>query len=280
MPFIPSIAKPSAQTEPAWWFVFQNSNLLVRTENDSVAVPCEPGADPFSLSPHLCRQYLGLLDGRHCYAADSENGMSPEGMSFQGLRSLFGMLDEELYKTAGFALQILNWDKISRYCGQCGAPLRDKHDERAKICPKCSLINYPRISPAVIVSVIRDNRILLAHSARFPSSNLYSVLAGYVELGESLEETIIREIREEVNIEVKNIRYFGSQPWPYSNSLMVAFTAEYAGGEIRADNSEITDAGWFTADNLPSLPGWGSIARELTEYFCRTCGEGKSDHSG
>jgi NAD+ diphosphatase len=270
MPFIPSVTRPSAQTEPAWWFVFQESKLLVKTDHESVAVPCEPGTDPFSLSHSLCRQYLGLLDGCHCYAADSENSVQPPaGMSFQGLRSLFGMLDEELYKTASFALQIINWDKISRYCGQCGAPLRDKQGERAKICPKCGLIHYPRISPAVIVSVIKDNRILLAHSARFPSSKLYSVLAGYVELGESLEETIIREVREEVGIEVKNIRYFGSQPWPYSNSLMVAFTAEYAGGEISADNYEITDAGWFTADNLPSLPGWGSIARNLIDSFVR-----------
>lgn len=277
MPFIPSIAKPSEQTEPAWWFVFQESKLLVRTENDSLTVPCVPGNDPFSLSPCLRRQYLGILDRRHCYAAESENVIWPRGMSFQGLRSLFGMLDEDLYKAAGFALQILNWDKISRYCGHCAAPLRDKEDERAKICPQCGLVTYPRISPAVIVSVIRDHQILLAHSSRFPISRLYSVLAGYAEFGESLEETIIREVREEVRIEVKNIRYFGSQPWPYSNSLMVAFTAEYAGGEIRADHFEITDAGWFAADNLPSLPGRGSIARELIESFCQTCREGKKN---
>jgi NAD+ diphosphatase len=139
-------------------------------------------------------------------------------------------------------------------------------DERAKICPKCGLVAYPRLSPAVIVAVLRDNCILLAHSHRFPAK-FYSVLAGFVEPGETLEECVEREVYEEVGIRVRAIRYFGSQPWPFPDSLMIAFTANYAGGEIRIDHSEIADANWFSANDLPHIPPKISIARQLIDWF-------------
>ena len=142
--------------------------------------------------------------------------------------------------------------------------MEDKKDERAKECPKCGLLNYPRISPAIIVAVLKGNQILLARSRRFPGG-FYSVLAGYVEPGETLEECVRREVFEEVGIEVKNIRYFGSQPWPFPDSQMIAFTAEYLSGDIKPDESEIVDAGWFLPENLPEIPGKISIARSLLE---------------
>jgi NAD+ diphosphatase len=125
---------------------------------------------------------------------------------------------------------------------------------------------FPRISPAVIVLVERQEKVLLARASRF-TENLYSVLAGFAEPGETLEDTVMREIREEVGVEVSDIRYFGSQPWPYPDSLMIGFTASWAAGEIAADNDEITDARWFTVDNLPKIPDKLSISRSLIDWF-------------
>ena len=130
------------------------------------------------------------------------------------LRTLFGTIREELVWVAGRANQLVDWDQSHRFCGRCGNPNRDKSDERAKICPDCGLINYPRLSPAVITAVLKDDRILLARNKNFKGS-MFSVLAGFVEPGETLEDCVKREIQEEVGIGVKNIRYFGSQPWPF-----------------------------------------------------------------
>ena len=138
--------------------------------------------------------------------------------------------------------------------------------ERAKKCPKCDLLHFPRLAPAIIVLVEQGEKLLMARSRHF-ASGMYSVLAGFVEPGESLEEAAIREIREEVGISIKDLRYFASQSWPFPHSLMIGFTATYAGGKISIDNTEIEDAGWFTADNLPPLPGKISIARKLIDWF-------------
>jgi NAD+ diphosphatase len=182
------------------------------------------------------------------------------------LRDYFGLLQEDLIWIAGRANQLVDWNRNHQYCGKCGQPNKDKSDERAKICPGCGAVNYPRLSPAIIVAVTKQDQILLANNKRF-KTGYYSVLAGFVEPGENLEECVAREIREEVGITVKNIRYFGSQPWPFPNSLMVAFTAEYAAGEIDVDTSEIVDAGWFTGQTLPSIPPRITIARHLIDWF-------------
>ncbi len=170
---------------------------------------------------------------------------------------------------AGRANQLLYWHQTHQYCGRCGHVTQDKTDERAKRCPQCKQINYPRLSPAVIVAILKDNQILLARNRRFKLP-FYSVLAGFVEPGESLEECVKREIKEEVGITVKNIRYFGSQPWPFPDSLMIAFVAEYAAGEIVVDRLEIMDAGWFSKENLPNIPPSISIARQLIDWFVRS----------
>ncbi len=133
-------------------------------------------------------------------------------------------------------------------------------------CTRCGMMHFPRLSPAAIVLVKREDRILLAHSPGFPQG-LYSVLAGFVEPGESIEEAVVREVREEVGIEVTNVRYFGSQPWPFPNSLMIGFTADYTGGDLAPEPTEIEDAGWYTADDLPPLPPKVSIARAMIDDF-------------
>jgi NAD+ diphosphatase len=176
------------------------------------------------------------------------------------------LLDDEVFMLAGRAFQITNWDENHKYCGKCGALFDNKQDERAKICPKCGLVNYPRISPAIITAIVKENKILLAHGNHF-KNKMYSVIAGFVEPGETFEDCVQREVMEEVGIRVKNIRYFGSQPWPFPNSLMVGFTAEYESGEIKVDEKEIGDAGWYSVDEFPETPGHGSIARKLIDWF-------------
>ena len=212
----------------------------------------------------MCPVFL-LTDGKTVLQARAVD-YSSEGMSFMVLRSLLGLIDDDTFRVAGLASQIINWDNTHRYCGQCGTLMEVKKDERAKICPKCGFVSFPRISPAIITAVIKDSCILLARAHRFPPG-LYSVLAGFVEPGETLEECLKREVREEVGIEVKNIMYFGSQPWPFPHSLMIAFTSDYAGGEINIDKNELGDAGWFSSSNLPQIPIRGTIARELIEWF-------------
>ena len=147
--------------------------------------------------------------------------------------------------------------------------MKNRRTEIAKICPACKFISFPRLSPAVIMSVVRGKEILLARSPRFPAG-MYSTLAGFVEPGETLEETVAREVREEVNVEVCKIKYIDSQPWPFPHSLMIGFSAQYASGDIRTDNNEIEDAQWFSRDNLPLLPTRMSIARHLIELFIKS----------
>jgi NAD+ diphosphatase len=266
MNFIPSYRNTAESDEPAWWFAFSGYKLLVEAREKGARIPCVGDLSSLNLTP-IRKQFLGLLDGRRCYSAEcSPDAPPPEGMSFRGLRGLFAELGDELFTLAGRAFQIMNWDRTHQFCGQCGTPTADKRDERAKICPKCSLVSFPRMSPAIIVAVQKGDQILLARASRFPES-LYSVLAGFVEPGETLEECLRREVREETGVEVKNIKYFGSQPWPFPNSLMIAFTADYAGGEVTIDKKEIVDAGWFRANILPVIPEKLSIARRLIDWF-------------
>lgn len=215
----------------------------------------------------ISEYYLGTSGNTHCYAVQLPKETElPSNMNFLGLRGIFGHLKDDHYVIAVRALSIMNWDRTHRFCGQCGSPA-EMHDRiLARQCPSCGLTIFPRISPAVIVLVERDGKALLARSGRFPEA-LYSVIAGFVEPGETLEETVKREVKEETGIDVKNIRYFGSQPWPFPDSLMIGFTARYAAGEIDIDGDEILDAAWFSADGLPTIPGKISIARSLIDWF-------------
>jgi NAD+ diphosphatase len=266
MTFIPDFKQATMQPEQGLWFVYQAEKLIVKVNGDSILIPGGPDLQQVKLAP-IRQQYLGALDGRPCLAAElpAEVGI-PDGYKAMGLRELFGSLEDEYIWIAGRANQLVDWTQSHQFCGRCATPTEDKADERAKVCPQCGLINYPRLSPAVIVAVYKENQLLLARNRRF-RSGYYSVLAGFVEPGETLEDCVKREIYEEVNVDVKNIRYFGSQPWPFPNSLMVAFTAEYAGGRIKANQAEITEAGWFTADELPHIPPKITIARWLIDWF-------------
>ncbi len=198
------------------------------------------------------------LDDRY-----SPHGL-PEGLRAANLRSWFGVLDDETLSIAMRAVQVLEWDRTHRFCGVCATPTEQVGHERAKRCPACGLVSYPRISPAMMVMVTRGRELLLGRGINFPAGR-YSALAGFVEAGETVEEAVEREVREEVGIEVRDLRYFGSQSWPFPNSLMIAFRAEYADGELRPDPAELADARWFTPEALPQLPPPLSIARALIE---------------
>lgn len=251
---------------PAYWFAFRQNELLVNAANASPAVPFLESVDQLRI-PLVRQQFLGFLNDRPCFSAELDDHTEPpEGMAFQGLRALFRYLDENVFVMAGRAIQIVHWDRTNRFCGQCGTPLENSREKFSKECPRCGLASFPRISPAVIMLVSRGDKLLLARSPRF-RENMYSVLAGFVEPGETLEEAVAREVLEECGIQVKNIRYFGSQPWPFPHSLMIGFTAKYAGGEITIDGEEIMDAGWFSVDNLPQVPDKISIARKLIDWF-------------
>jgi NAD+ diphosphatase len=256
----------SADREDALWFIIAGGRLLVKKNSHPAAVP-----DTRQLSKILQgvadTQFLGYLDGQPCFAAGPPADFQPaEGLEFRGLKTLFGRIDENHLWVAGRANQLVRWSRHHRYCGKCGQKTTEKEDERARICRACGLVNYPRVSPAIIVAVTRDDQLLLARSGRFPGG-FFSVLAGFVEPGETLEACVKREVHEETGIEVKRICYFGSQPWPFPDSLMVAFTAEYAGGEIQIDGKEIVAADWYTRDNLPDIPPGISIARQLIDWF-------------
>jgi NAD+ diphosphatase len=261
--YIPALngAPPGAE---ACWFAFSSSGLLI--EDKGPGIPSARELEELGISA-VRTHYLGTLGGKPCYSAEiSPETLAPPEMSYRDLRSTYSILEEDVWLLAGRALQIVNWDQTHRYCGRCGQKTDSLTEERAKRCPACGFISYPRLSPAVITAVFKDDKILLSHNVNYPG-NRHSINAGFVEPGETLEDCIHREIREEVGIEVKNIKYFGSQPWPFPNSLMLGFTADWAGGEPVPDGKEISGAGWFTAATLPEIPQKISIAREIIDWY-------------
>ncbi|CAN5617901.1 MAG: NAD(+) diphosphatase [Rubrobacteraceae bacterium] len=244
-------------------FVFRGDEMLVSEDEDgSVGLP---RMEDVSLDSDF-RQEVGELDGLPCVAVDaSPEAEAPGGASFRSLHELSASLEDRYFPMAGRAKQIVAWNRETRFCGRCGAnPERIESFE--KRCPNCGMLFHPRISPAMIVRVHRGDEILLARSPGFPPK-IYSVLAGFVEPGESIEDTVRREVAEEVGIEVRGIEYFGNQPWPFPNSLMIGFTAEHVSGEIEIDEKEIEDAGWYNAENHPPLPPKLSIARTMIEDY-------------
>lgn len=253
------------------WFAFRRHELLVGADflpprGVSLA---ELGLEPIRV------QWLGEWNGLGCCSAELPPGVeAPPGMQFRDLRSLFGRLPEELMGLAAHAIQIKEWDRTHQFCGACGSPTDYHPTQRARVCtdPACGLSFYPRLAPAMIVAVERGPEILLARSPHFPPG-IYSVLAGFVEPGESVEGAVYREVLEETGIRVKNIRYFGSQPWPFPHSLMLGFQAEYEGGEVRPQPDEIEDAAFFHVDALPkTFPGRVSISQWLLHDFLRRHG--------
>jgi NAD+ diphosphatase len=246
------------------YFIFQRGRVLVRKGSLEVG----PVTEEWPTLEPLAKSILPLSKGPENtdYAVDLHTEAQP-GADFEWipLRSLVGRVDDESFKLWGKASQTLHWQKTHRFCGSCGAETVDHPSEQARICQACSLTWYPRISPCIIVLITRGEEMLLARSPRF-TEGMYSTLAGFVEPGESVESTLHREIAEEVAIRIKNIRYFGSQPWPFPGQLMLGFIADYDAGEIHIDGVEISDAGWYHYRHLPMIPGVGTIAGMMIRW--------------
>lgn len=248
--------------EPYYWILRCDNRLLTTAGGDAGSIfPLGSAAD-FGSPPHALP--VGELLGVPCYAADVDQLPDIPAAEATSLRAIFQLAGQESFALAGRATQLLDWQKQHRYCGQCGTATLRKVGEHAMYCPNCGLFVYPRISPAVMVLVRDGEKLLLARGAQF-KPGVYSALAGFVEAGETLEECAAREVREEVGVEIANLRYFASQPWPFPNSLMVAFFADYAGGTITPEPGEIEAADWFLPDALPILPDPVSISRRLID---------------
>jgi NAD+ diphosphatase len=272
--FRPEHHAPAVIDDESWWFLYQGDRLLVEEMPGDVrplttTTWSARGVVPSSSS------YMGILQNhetiRHCYFGAVDEGQElPAGITGYGLRRLFTALDETQLALAGRAQQLLFWENTHRFCGRCGAAMEPAAKELARVCPRCGLSRYPNPAPAIIIAVTRPaddgSELLLVRNHRFPPGR-FSVIAGFVDPGESLEDCCRREVREEAGIEIDDIRYFASQAWPFPNSLMVGFTAAYAAGELRLEDAEIAEAGWFGAAELPKVPPQVSIARALIDDF-------------
>ncbi len=259
--FVPALSKTESAAESVY-FVFHRRKLVLIEGN-------VPGQDPRALGFEITDEhYLGRLGDLDVHAASlPEDTVLPETSSSHDLISLYGKLPETLHALAGRAVQIVDWSRTHRFCGACGTPTFASEATRSRICPACKLEAFPRLSPAIIVAIERGDEILLARSPHFPKG-IYSVLAGFVDPGESVEDAVRREVMEEVGLEIDNVRYFSSQPWPYPNSLMLGFQADYVSGEIVPQPGEIEDAAFYRYDAMPRMfPGKMSISQWLIADF-------------
>ena len=284
MPFMAPLrfvggAQAAGAEGAAHWFLFRGDRLLVElgppasAPTDDLRVPVRPSwARLASRANHAIRAlpplrtlYLGRLADTDCWAAElPADAAAPAGTAWEGLRTLFSVLDDAHFALAGRALQLIDWDRSHRFCGRCAAATDTKSGEHVRVCPACGLTAYPRLAPAVMGLVRRGRELLLGRSPHFPAG-MYSALAGFVEPGETLEQCLTREVEEEVGVRVTNARYFASQPWPFPHSLMIAFVADWVSGELRPQAGEIEAASWFDVLQLPRLPSRISIARRLID---------------
>ena len=261
-------AYPPAQPAPgpALWLPFRRGELLVETAGED-AIRLHHGTrssvEALGLSTPL---YLGTLGGTPCLAAEADpDDDLPDGWAAINLRSLFGKVSDAEYSLAGYASQVLYWRRTSVFCPVCGHRTEAKEGDWGRRCPECGHVGYPHLSPATLILVQDGPRLLLAQKPGWGTR--WSILAGFVEPGESLEECVRREVKEEVGLDVDTLAYAGSQPWPVPHQLMVGFTARYVSGEVLAEAAELERAEWFTRDTLPDLPPPVSLSRQMIDAW-------------
>ena len=259
-----SVSHPNQNEEGGLYFCMIRDDLLSISEG---GIPRPVDADEFRWLDVevLSKTYLGAWRNKPCFALDIK-GEIPPGYAASDLRSWLGRVEPGLFYVAGRAKQIIDLVRHNQYCGRCGDEMVDHTSDRARFCPSCRLVNYPRLSPSIIVLVRKDDEMLLARNSNWPNG-FYSTLAGFVEPGESIEQTVHREVKEEVGITVKNVRYLGSQSWPFPNSLMLGFHCDYDSGEFVFEDQEIAEAKWFKYDSLPNVPAGTAISRWLIDEF-------------
>ena len=257
-------APEDADRDDAMYFAYMGEEILCISEQ---GIPRPVTRDEFRwLDVDVSwRTFLGRWEGRPCFAL-AASGNVPEGFARVGLRAWLGRVDPAFFYLAGRAKQIVDWHRDHRYCGRCGTETADHGTDRAKECPRCGMVSYPRLSPSIIVLVRNGDEMLLARNSNWPTG-MFSTLAGFVEPGESIEQTVHREVHEEVGIDIANLRYLGSQSWPFPNSLMLGFHADYAGGDIVCQDDEIAEAHWFHYARPPNTPGGTAISGWLIQAF-------------
>lgn len=243
--------------------LFSGNDIILRRSGKSVRLP---RLQELLLDINTPIMHIGTIDGDNCCTLAMDLEATPQGCKRINFRQALKLMSDTEVAAANRARQLLQWDKEHRFCGHCGKPTQMSTHDTSKVCKDCGARFYPRIMPAIIVLVRKGDRILLAHNHKF-REGLYSLVAGFVEAGENLEEAVAREVFEETNIKIKNIKYFSSQSWPFPQSLMLGFTAEYDSGELKPDGHELTDAQWFSKEELPLLPSHGSISRKIIDCF-------------
>ncbi|MFP6807523.1 MAG: NAD(+) diphosphatase [Pseudomonadales bacterium] len=258
-----SVSKPPESYQDAWYFILCKGAILLNFADDGAFKPLTLAESEIVESLKGKQHFMGMHGEIACFAVEAEDSGEH---TFGNLRAIFGKADNILLALAGKAQQICEWYRTHQYCGRCGKKTIEHHNDRAMVCEDCKIFSYPRLSPSIIVLVHRDREVLLARNHGFPEG-MYSTLAGFVEPGESIEETLVREVREEVGVTVGNLEYLGSQPWPFPNSLMLGFHAKYESGDIKLQEEEIADAQWFPIDDLPTIPGNIAISRWLINDY-------------
>ncbi|MDE5783250.1 MAG: NAD(+) diphosphatase [Prevotella sp.] len=253
-----------------YYFVFCKDDLMLERRADgSYTIPLQE-EPPTEVKPWTTIINIASLDGIETKAYNIDSPVTADDRyEMCPLRQSYYKLPESLYLKAGKCAELLHWDRNTKFCGVCGGQMHF-HTDISKRCEMCGKEVWPSLAPAVIVLIRKGDEILLARGRNF-KSEFYGLIAGFVETGETLEEAVKREVKEETGLNIKNIRYFGSQSWPYPSGLMVGFTADYESGELHLQQEELKKAGWFQRTNLPKLPEKLSIARRLIDYWLEEC---------
>jgi NAD+ diphosphatase len=246
-------------------FHFKDNTLLLKTDSEDPELPLKQHFSQLTDSSESI--FLFTLDDTACFLVEGDLSVTESYLEYREISFFRTIRQKKTGWVALVAYHLWKWYTEHKYCGKCGTPTMHKEDERAIVCPVCGTLVFPKISPAIIVAIICNDKILLARNAAFVGG-WYSLVAGYVDVGETLEETVKREVKEEVGLDVCNIRYYGSQPWALSGSMMIGFIAEADDRQpVKVDGYEITTAEWFTRGNLPAYPSNISIAGEIIEKF-------------
>lgn len=244
---------------------YKENSLLLKINGEKFEIPRKE--DFRGITENTIKTFLFTLNDISCFLVWDDLKAIKSDLVYKEISFFRTIKQREIAWISIAGFHLMNWYSKNKFCGNCGAGTQQKEDERAIVCPECKTVIYPKISPAVIVAIISNDKILLARNTNFPGK-WFSLIAGYVDIGESMEEALIREVKEEVGLDISNIRYYKSQPWPFSGSLMIGFVAEAVDSQtIVIDDKEISEAAWFKRGNLPEHPGNLSIAGEMIEKF-------------
>ena len=256
----------NTSSESAISIILKNQEFL--TSKNSEFLIFEEDDLKWSEMEMVNKQFIGYLNDKPCYLSEiTSDSKLDDGLILTPLRNLLGRIPDSLFTVCSRSLQLSEWRRNNQFCGACGTKMKMHETERAMFCECNNLLVYPKISPCIIVLVTKGEELLLAHNKNFPGT-FYSTLAGFIEAGESAESAIHREVFEEVKVRVHNIKYFGSQSWPFPSQLMLGYHAEYLEGEITPDGEEIDSADWFHYEELPNVPtGNISISGQLIESY-------------